>query len=216
MRVNPFYDSWLFLIGETGPHLGTGAWRYLLVVLFWSLIAASIYIAHRNWQANPAKRTLRDLGTWAARVAIGAMWFEGSLWKLPIPSGGFQYWLEQEAKYAAFDVHKTIVTSVLLPNFIFVNVIAFLSEIGMASAFILGFGVRAFALLGMVFAAQLYYGLYTHSGEWPWEFIFIIVICWLFYINAAGRSLGLDALLRRIPAIHKSDNIIARLYRWAS
>jgi uncharacterized membrane protein YphA (DoxX/SURF4 family) len=216
MRVNPFYDSWLFLIGETGPHLGTGAWRYLLVLLFWLLVAASIYIAHRNWQGDPAQRTVRDLGTWAARVAIGAMWFEGSLWKLPIPSGGFQYWLEQEAKYAAFDAHKTIVTSVLLPNFTFVNVIAFLSEIGLASAFILGFGVRAFSLLGMVFAAQLYFGLYTHAGEWPWEFIFIIVVCWLFYINAAGRSLGLDALLRCETTLAKGDSLAARIYRRAS
>ena len=96
------------------------------------------------------------------------------------------------------------------------NVIAFLSELGMAAAFILGFGVRAFALLGMVFAAQLYFGLYTHPSEWPWEFIFIIVICWLFLINAAGRSLGLDAILRRLPAVLKSDSLIARLYRLAS
>ncbi len=216
MRVNPFYDSWLFLIGETGSHLGIGAWRYLLVLLFWSLLVASVYIAYRNWQADPAQRTLRDLGTWGARVAIGAMWFEGCLWKLPIPSGGFQYWLEQEAKYAAFDVHKALVTNVLLPNFTLVNIIAFLSEIGMASAFILGFGVRAFALLGMVFAAQLYFGLYTHPGEWPWEFIFIVVICWMFYIYAAGRSLGLDALLRRETSLAKGDGLIARVYRWAS
>lgn len=144
------------------------------------------------------------------------MWFEGCLWKLPIPSGGFQYWLEQEAKYAAFDVHKTLVTSVLLPNFTFVNVVAFLSEIGMASAFILGFGVRAFALFGMVYAAQLYFRLYTDPGEWPWEFVFIIVICWIFYIYAAGRSLGLDALLRRETALTQGNGLIARFYRWAS
>ena len=104
----------------------------------------------------------------------------------------------------------------MLPNFTLVNVIAFLSELGMASAFILGFGVRAFALLGMVFAAQLYFGLYTHPGEWPWEFVFIIVICWLFFINAAGRSLGLDGILRRLPAVLKSDSLVARLYRLAS
>jgi uncharacterized membrane protein YphA (DoxX/SURF4 family) len=216
MRVNPFYDSWLFLIGETDPQLGTGSWRYLPVLLFWSLIVASALIAYRNWQADPAQRTLRDLGTWAARVAIGAMWFEGSLWKLPIPSGGFKYWLEQEAQHAAFGFHKALVTDLLLPNFTVVNTIAFLCEIGMASAFILGFGVRAFALLGMVFAAQLYFGLYTHPGEWPWEFVFIVVICWLFFINAAGRSLGLDAILRRIPAIQDGGGPIARLYRWAS
>ncbi len=216
MRVNPFYDSWLFLIGETGSHLGVGGWRYLLVFIFWALAIASIVIAYRNWQADPEQRTQVHLGTWAARVAIGAMWFEGCLWKLPIPSGGFQYWLEQEAEHAAFSFHKTLVTAVLLPNFTLVNTVAFLAEIGMASAFILGFGVRAFALLGMVFAAQLYFGLYTHPGEWPWEFIFIVVICWMFYLYAAGRSLGLDALLRRETSLAEGDGLIARVYRWAS
>jgi hypothetical protein len=130
--------------------------------------------------------------------------------------GGVRYWLEQEAQHAAFGLHKAIVTGVLLPNFTLVNVIAFLCEIGMAAAFILGFGVRAFAALGMVFATQLYLGLYTHPGEWPWEFIFIIVICWLFLINAAGRSLGLDALLRCQPWVERSGSRAARLYRLAS
>jgi hypothetical protein len=216
MRVNPFYDSWLFLIGETGSHLGVGAWRYLLVALYWALLLGSVALAYRNWQADPLQRTLTHLGTWAARVTIGTMWFEGSLWKLPIPSGGFRYWLEQEVEHAAFGFHKALVSSVLLPNFTLVNVIAFLSEMGMATAFILGFGVRAFAVLGMIFAVQLYFGLYTHPGEWPWEFIFIVVICWMFYIYAAGRSLGLDALLRRDTDVLRSESLIARLYKWAS
>ncbi len=181
-----------------------------------SIVLVSAYIAYRNWQADPAQRTLRDLGTWAARVAVGAMWFEGCLWKLPIPSGGFRYWLEQEAQHAAFGFHKAIVTGLLLPNFTPVNVVAFLCEIGIATAFILGFGVRAFAALGMVFAAQLWFGLYTHPGEWPWEFVFIIVICRLFLINAAGRSLGLDAILRCQPWAGRSDSRAARFYRLAS
>ena len=216
MRVNPFYDSWLFLIGETDPHLGIGAWRYLMVLLFWALAAASIYVARRNWQADPEQCTLAHVGNWAARVAIGTMWFEGCLWKLPIPSGGFRYWLEQEAQHAAFQLHKEIVTSVLLPAFTLVNIVAFLCEIGMAVAFMLGFCVRAFGLLGMVFAFQLYLGLYRHPGEWPWSYIFIIVICGMFYIHAAGRSLGLDALLRRETALAQGDGSIARFYRWAS
>lgn len=216
MRSNPFYDSWLFLIGDTGPHAGIGAWRYLVIALFWGLLLASLYLAYRNWRVDAAQRTTAHLGTWLARVAIGAMWFEGCLWKLPIPSGGFQYWLEQEAQHAAFDLHRMLVTSVLLPAFTLVNLVAFLCEIGMAISFILGFGVRAFALLGMVFAAQLYLGLYRHPGEWPWEFVFIIVICGLFLIHAAGRSLGLDAALRRETDIMQRQGLLARLYRLAS
>jgi hypothetical protein len=79
-----------------------------------------------------------------------------------------------------------------------------------------GFGVRAVALFGMIYAAQLYIGLYRNPSEWPWEYVFIIVISWLFHIHAAGRSLGLDALLRRETTLGKSDGILARLYRWAS
>ena len=86
----------------------------------------------------------------------------------------------------------------------------------MAASFMLGFGVRAVALFGMIYAAQLYIGLYRNPSEWPWEYVFIIVIHWLFYIYAAGRSLGLDALLRRETTLGKSDGIVARLYRWAS
>jgi len=216
MRINPFYDSWLFLIGEDQYHLGIGPWRYLLVAIYWALAIASIYLAYRNWQVDPAQRTQAHFGTWLARAVIGTMWFEGCLWKLPIPSGGFQYWLEQEGKYAAFGFYREFVTSVLVPGFIVVNVIAFLAEIGMAASFMLGFGVRAVALFGMVYTAQLYFGLYQDPPEWPWEFVFIIVICWLFYIYAAGRSLGLDALLRRETTLAKGDGLIARVYRWAS
>lgn len=216
MRVNPFYDSWLFLIGDTGPHQGIGPMRYLLVLIYWSLLIASFAIAYRNWQADPAQRTQAHLGTWLARVVIGTMWFEGCLWKLPIPSGGFRYWLEQEVQYAAFDFHKQLITSVLMPIFTPLNVFVFLAEIGMAASFMLGFKVRAFALLGMVFTLQLYFGLYRHPNEWPWTYIFIVVICWMFYIYAAGRSLGLDALFRRETALAQGDGLIARLYRWAS
>ena len=216
MRTNPFNDICLFLIGATDSHLGVGAWRYLLVALYLGLIIASCVLAYRNWQADPAQRTLPHAGSWLARVAIGSMWFEGSLWKLPIPSGGFKYWLEQEVEHAAFGFHKALVSGVLLPNFTVVNTIAFLSEMGMACAFILGFGVRAFGLFGMVFAAQLYFGLYTHPNEWPWEYIFIIVNCWLFVAHAAGRSLGLDALIHRETKLAQGDGLLARLYRLAS
>ncbi len=123
--------------------------------------------------------------------------------------------MEQEAQHAAFAFHREFVTSVLLPNFTLVNVIAFLAEMGMAASFILGLGVRFFSLVAMVYAEQLYFGLYTHPNEWPWEFIFIIVIAAMFYLYAAGRSLGLDALLRRRGQVAKSG-LLNRFNKWAS
>ncbi len=216
MRTNPFYDAWLFLIGETGPQLAIGPWRYLLVAFYWALIIAGIYLAYRNWEDDPSQRNEASWGTWLARVLIGSMWFEGCIWKLPIPSGGFQYWVEQEAQHAAFGFYRDFVASVLLPGVAVVNFIAFLAEIGMAASFILGFGVRAFAAFGMIYTAQLYFGLYRQPNEWPWTYVFIIVICWLFYIQGAGRSLGLDGLLRRETALAKGEGLLSRIYRWAS
>ena len=168
--------------------------RYLLVLIYWSLLIASFAIAYRNWQADPAQRTQAHLGTWLARVIIGTMWFEGCLWKLPIPSGGFRYWLEQEVQYAAFDFHKQFITSYSCRSSRRSTCLFSLPRSAWRRSFMLGLKVRAFALLGMVFTLQLYFGLYRHPNEWPWTYIFIIVICWMFYIDAAGRSLGLDAL----------------------
>src|SRR5262249_52042501 len=106
VRTNPFYDAWLFLIGATGDHEGSGV-RWLLVALFLALLAASAWIAVRNWQQDPAQRTGAHLATWFMRVMIGAMWFQGSLWKLPLPvSGGFRFWTQRLADNAAFEVHR--------------------------------------------------------------------------------------------------------------
>jgi hypothetical protein len=216
MRTNPFYDSWLFLIGETGPHLGVGTWRYLLVALFWAALIASIVIAWRNWQEDPSQGTATHFWTWFFRVVIGVMWFEGSLWKLPIPSGGFQYWLEQVGQHAAFEFHRNLVGSVFLPNFTLVNVLVFLAEIGMALSFMLGFAVRGFAIVGMLMAAHLYFGLFRHPHEWPWLFIFLIFVQGFFLMHAAGRSLGLDALLRRRQKGADQGGILASAYRLVS
>jgi len=214
VRTNPFYDSWLFLIGDTNDHKGSGV-RYLLVLLFLALLIASALIARRNWQQDPAQRTREHLSIWFMRVMIGCMWFQGSLWKLPLPvSGGFKYWLEQEIPHAAFDWHRWIVQHVLVPNIALLNLPVFLTEFGMGLAFILGFLVRPMAAIGMLFALQLWLGLYRHPGEWPWLYIFLIFVQGFFLLNNAGRSLGMDALLARKPiGPFVGEGLIARLYR---
>jgi hypothetical protein len=137
MRTNPLYDTWLFLIGSTGDHEGSGI-GWLLALLFLALLTASAVIAIRNWQADPEQRTVTHLTIWAMRVLIGSMWFQGAIWKLPLPvSGGFEYRTGEIAKYAAFDWLKWIAANIYLP---FINVIdpmVFLTELALAVSFIL-------------------------------------------------------------------------------
>jgi len=214
MRTNPFNDAWLFLIGASSDH-HEGVLGWLLTILFITLLLTSIWIAWRNWQQAPAQRTGGHLATWFMRVMIGCMWFQGSLWKLPLPvSGGFEGWTKAIGKNAAFEFHKWIGDNIFVPLLPVINPLVFLTELSLAVAFILGFLVRPFAVIGMLFVVHLWLGLYHHPAEWPWLYIFLIFVQGFFVMNRAGNSLGLDALLGRAPfRPFAGDGFIARLYR---
>ena len=60
--------------------------------LFLVLLAASLWIARVNWREDATQHTGVHVTTWVCRVLIGCQWFQGCLWKLPLPvSGGFEY-----------------------------------------------------------------------------------------------------------------------------
>jgi uncharacterized membrane protein YphA (DoxX/SURF4 family) len=209
---NPLSDFWDFVIGNTDDHNALGAWKYLLVALFLALIIASIAIAIRNWQEDPSQRTASHLGTWFVRVLVGGMWFQGMLWKLPLPvSGGLQYWTEQMAERAAL-------TSVYLPYLYILNPIIFLAELTFAISLILGLGVRLIGVLGIIFVLHLWLGIYRPGtpAEWPWSYIFLAMVMFFFALHAAGRSLGLDAWLRRhVAAVRDRSGFFGTLLNLA-
>lgn len=200
---DPFTDAWLFLIGQTPDQNALGLWKYLFVVLFLALIAASVAIAIKNWFEDPSQRTGTHVATWLMRVLVGCMWFQGMLWKLPFSTGnGLHYWMEQMAQRAAFGWHRDLVTNVLLPWFSVINPLVFLAELTFATCLILGFSVRLVSVLALLFTLNLWLGIYNQNvgpAEWPWSYVFLMMLNGFFALHAAGRSLGLDALLRRHP-----------------
>ncbi len=219
MPKNPIIDVWEFLTGTTSDYLGLGGWRFPLLALFWALFIASVVVAVRNWQEDPTQRTTQHAGLWLVRVLIGCMWFEGMLWKLPLPvPGGVQFWTEQEATRAAFEFHQLFVKNVLLPYLEFFAPLVFLAELTFAASLLLGFAVRAVSVLAILFVVQLWLGIYRpgEPAEWPWSYMFLALLMFLFWLHAAGRSLGLDALLRReVAAIREGRSFIGRLLNLA-
>src|SRR5207302_1274038 len=125
-------------------------------ILFLVLLVGSAAIAWRNWRDDPAQRSGRYVAIWIMRLMIGSMWFQGSLWKLPLPvSGGFQGWTQALGDNAAFEFHQRLAKNVFL-------------------IFVQGF----------------------------------------FVLDAAGKSLGLDALIARAPfGPFRGSSLIARIYR---
>lgn len=198
MRTNPITDSLLFMVGDTPDHHALGAGGYVLAALFALLLLASIAIAITCWREDPAQHRAGVLWLWMTRVLMGAMWFQGSLWKLPLPvSGGLKYWTEQLRDNSAFALHRAIVADFLLPNLTWLGPIVWLTETSMTIALVLGLAVRAAGVVGILFTLNLWIGLYRNGGEWPWTYVFIIFIEGLLVTNRAGYALGLDALLGR-------------------
>ena len=213
---NPLTDIWQFLIGATDDHMNLGAWRYFWAALFLALLVAGAYLAVRNWREDPEQRTGRHLGTCGARMLIGCMWFQGMLWKLPLPvSGGLQFWTEKQmGTRAAFQFHREFVLNVLVPNLYWLGTLVFLSELTFAVSLILGLGVRFAASLAVLFVLHLWLGIYIPAdpAEWPWCYIFLATLMFLFALYAAGRSLGLDAWLRRhVQAVRDGTGFFGKL-----
>jgi len=214
MRTTPFYDAWLFLTGMTGEHDASGV-GWLLTALFLALLVASTWIAIKNWQQDPAQRTIGHLSTWFMRVMIGTMWYQGSIWKLPFPvSGGFAASVNPIGEYAAFEFHRWIAKNVFVPLLPVLDPLVYLTELSLAIAFILGFLVRPMGVIGVLFVVHLWLGLYRQAEEWPWLYVFLMFVQALFLVHNAGRSLGLDAMVARRPfGPFAGDGPVAKAYR---
>src|SRR6202007_3165294 len=96
-----------------------------------------------------------------------------------------------------FAFHRALAADVYLPYLTIVQPLVFLAELAFAILLMLGFAVRLVAIVAVLYALHRWLGLYREASDWPWEFIFLAVVHALFVVQAAGRSLGADALLRR-------------------
>jgi uncharacterized membrane protein YphA (DoxX/SURF4 family) len=217
MPANPSTDVWSFLTAATNDYMHQGNWRWLILALFWALLLVGIAVAVKNWREDPSQRTGRHLGIWVARVLIGCLWFQGMLWKLPLPvSDGLQYWTEQESASAAFEFHRSFMKDVVLTHMMFFGPIVFLAELVFAGALMLGLAVRFVGVLGLVYTLQLWLGFYDNPSEWPWTYMCLALLMFLFLVEPAGRSLGLDALLRReVPAVRDGKGFLGWFFNMA-
>ncbi len=187
MRTNPFLDTFHWLT----------EFRWV-VLLYWVLLVASFAIAWVNWRDDPAQRTPERAATWIVRLLVGSMWYQGTTWKLPLPySDAFEYWLKQSGQNASFQFLADLVNHVMLPALPVVGTLVYFVELFLAVALMLGVVTRLAGLVAIGQTAFLWLTLYRLDNEWPWNYVFLLLLHVLFMVVAAGRSLGVDALLRR-------------------
>ena len=185
MRPNPAYDVLGFLTKPAWP-----------TALFWLLLIGSCVIAAIVIMRQPGQRTVRDVAIWLLRFIVGVMWWQQSLWKIPPNYGGLIYWMKQMVDHAAIPVQGELVARIVLPNIAIFGPLVYLTEVGIGISLMLGLCSRLGALAGVGMAVNLWLGLYSAPGEWPWTYFFLVVIQLLFLLDPPGRSLGVDVLLQ--------------------
>ena len=164
---------------------------------FWLLLAASAIAAVAVYRADPAQRTIRHFAIWLLRLVMGAMWWQQSLWKIPPNYDGLSYWMKQMVEHAPIEWQSQLVRDVMLPNITLFGPLVYGVEVLIGISLILGLLTRLGAIVGMLMAVNLWLGLYSAPGEWPWTYGFLVIVHILFAIDPPGRSLGVDFLLRR-------------------
>jgi uncharacterized membrane protein YphA (DoxX/SURF4 family) len=189
MRENPIGNALAFLVATD---------KLWFTVIFWLLLLGSAAAASQAWRADPAQRSLHHIGYGLMRVIVGIMWWQQSLWKIPPHwDWGLIHWMEVMVEHASTQLQSTLVRDLVLPNIAVFGPLVYAIEVIIAVSLILGVVTRVGAALGALMAINLWLGLYNAPNEWPWTYMFLVVLQLIFLINPPGRSLGIDALFWR-------------------
>jgi uncharacterized membrane protein YphA (DoxX/SURF4 family) len=184
MRPNPLSDALSFLANASWPR-----------PVFWLLLVGSVAAAILAWRNDPTQRSLRHIGIFLLRIIVGTMWWQQSLWKVPPHyDWGLIHWMQEMVEHASTQLQSVLVRDVVLPNIAVFGPLVYAIEVGIAVSLILGLVTRLGALLGALMAINLWLGLYDAPGEWPWTYMFLVVLQLIYLIDPPGRSLGVDAL----------------------
>jgi uncharacterized membrane protein YphA (DoxX/SURF4 family) len=181
-------------------------------ITFDVLLLAGIALAVLVYRRFPWQRTLHHVWTWLARTVMGAMWWQQVIWKVPPDFDGLRFWTNEMVKYASTDLQRAFVSNVVLGHFSLFAPQVFLVEVIISVSLLLGFWSRFGSLLGAAMAINLSQGLYRSPGEWPWQYIFLIIVMVQFLLVPPGRSLGLDVLLGERDGGNRGT--VSRLLRW--
>jgi uncharacterized membrane protein YphA (DoxX/SURF4 family) len=188
MRPNPLTDALASLVDAD---------KLWFTVVFWLLLLGSVAAALQVWRTDPAQRSVRHIGISLLRFIVGCMWWQQSLWKIPPHyDWGLIHWMQEMVEHASTELQSVLVRDLVLPNIAVFGPLVYAIEVAIAVSLILGLFTRFGAALGALMAINLWLGLYNAPGEWPWTYMFLVVIQLLFLIDPPGRSLGVDVLLR--------------------
>lgn len=153
------------------------------------------------------------------RVALGLLWVQGAGWKTPPDFGqeagrGLFRYTSYAVEHPVFAPYSWLVENVVLPNFTLFGYLVLLAEASIGAFLVVGLATRFWAGLGILQTTAITLSVLNAPHEWPWAYYLMLAAHAVVLATAAGRTGGLDGLLR--PAWRRSPGRVAALLLRAS
>ena len=132
----------------------------------------------------------------AVRIGVAFMWIENSGWKRPPEFSSLRRFTEYAVDYPVVAPYSWVVENVILPNLTFFGWVTLLLEASLGAFLLLGLLTRLWALIGITQSVIITLSVLNAPHEWEWTFYLMILAHLALFATAAGRSFGLDEILR--------------------
>ncbi len=145
----------------------------------------------------------------ALRVGVAIMWIENVGWKRPPDFSSLRRFTTDAVEHPVFSPFSWIVEHVVLPNFTFFAWMTLLLEASIGAFLFVGLATRLWALIGIGQSLAITMSVLNAPNEWEWSYYLMILAHVGIFATAAGRSYGLDAVMR--PIWRSSDSQLSRV-----
>lgn len=171
-----------------------------------------VNLASEDARRLPTETTLSRVGVAFVRITFGLLWLTNSSWKAP-PFDTLRHFTEFAVSNPVFAPYSSVVEKVVLPNLMFFGWVTTVTEASLGAFLILGLTTRFWAVVGMVQTAVIAMSVINAPHEWSWAYYMMFAGHVAIWATAAGRSFGLDGILRAgwLRSDRKAISLLGRL-----
>ncbi len=138
------------------------------------------------------------------RIAAGVLWLSNLGWKTPSDFGVLRNFTRDAVDHPVVAPYSWLTEHLILPHFTYFAWTVLFLETLLAASLMVGLFTRLFGVIGVVQAAFIGMSVAHAPGEWPWSYYLMVMVHVTIVATAAGRTWGLDELLRPILRARRS------------
>ncbi len=142
------------------------------------------------------------------RVGIALLWIENSGWKSPPDFESLRKFTRFAVDYPVLPPFSWVIEHLVLPNFTVFAWLTLIVEASLGAFLLIGLATRLWALIGIAQSLAIAMSVMNAPHEWEWSYYLMILAHVALFATAAGRSYGLDGVLR--PSWRRSDRWFSR------